>query len=504
MSDGERFEVRMKAQGPVLAAYHRSRARVSIIRGPLGSGKTIQTCQKIFALMCEQSPNAEGVRPSRWYAVRNTFPDLMTTTIKDWLGLFGELGRFTQGSKEPPNWTAEFDLDDGTKVRTELVFLALDRDDHVKKLRGAQTTGFWLNEAKELPKSIIDMADLRHGRYPSRATGGVQPSWHGMLGDTNSPDDLHWLYRLAEEDRPDGWEFFSQPGGVIRVPGKKTPLGGQLWAENPKAENIKNLPAEYYLKGMAGKSDDWIAVNLANEYGVVIEGKPVYPEYHDEVHCPEEGVPFRPDLPIALGWDFGLTPCLIVAQLTPRGQLRIIDELVSEDMGVYQFARDAAKPFLAKYLKHQAVGLSMCDPAGGIRHETDASYSIAVLNDESNDEDIQRMPLDLGFVTEGSPSNAPASRQGAVKHYLTKMVDGQPGLLVDRRCKVVRRGFMGGYRYRKLATVSDRYAESPEKNAFSHPHDALQYVSQGALAGMISDGTKEPDDAPPEPVGWMA
>lgn len=497
-------EIRMKAQGPVLAAYHRSRARVSLIRGPLGSGKTIQTCQKLLTLMCEQEPNAEGVRPTRFYAVRNTFPDLMTTTIKDWCGLFGELGDFTQGNKEPPTWRAEFRLEDDTTVRTELIFLALDRDEHVKKLRGAQATGFWLNEAKELPKSIVDMADLRHGRYPSKATGGVQPTWHGMIGDTNAPDDLHWYYELAEEVRPEGWEFFTQPGGVRRVPNKKTPLGGQLWAVNEEAENIHNLPDGYYQNGLQGKSDDWIAVNLANEYGVVIEGKPVYPEYHDDVHCPESGVLFRPDLPIALGWDFGLTPSLIVCQLTPRGQLRIIDELVAEDMGVYQFARDCAKPFLAKYLGQSAVGLSMGDPAGGIRHETDASYSIAILNDETTDEDVQRVPLSLGFITEKSPSNAPANRQGAVKHYLTKMVDGEPGLLIDKGCKMLRRGFMGGYKFRKLASTSERYSESPEKNAFSHPHDGLQYVAQGALAGMITDGKPKDDDAPPPPSGWMA
>ena len=196
------IEFRHKAQGDVLAQYQQSWSRVTFIKGPLGSGKTIQSCLKIFTAMCTQKSNSEGIRPSRWYAIRNTYPDLTTTTIKDWLALFGELGRYTGGGMEPPTQRLDFDLDDGSRVKADIVFLALDRVDAVKKLRGSQVTGFWLNEVKELSKPVIDMADLRHGRYPSTANGGVAPSWHGMIGDTNAPDSDHWYYRLAEESRP--------------------------------------------------------------------------------------------------------------------------------------------------------------------------------------------------------------------------------------------------------------------------------------------------------------
>ncbi len=243
------YEIRMKAQGEVLAQYHRSMSRVSFIMGPLGSGKTIETCQKVFNFICAQDPNPENIRPTRWLAVRNTYSDLFSTTIKDWVGMFGELGTFKQGGKEPPNWKANFELeDDGTEVLTEMIFFALDRPEHVKKLRGMQCTGIWFNEVKELAKAIIDMGDLRHGRYPSMANGGVKPSWHGMVGDTNAPDDVHWYYKLAEEVKPEGWSFFKQPGGVVRS-NKKNALGHPIFEPNPKAENIKNLPDGYYIKG---------------------------------------------------------------------------------------------------------------------------------------------------------------------------------------------------------------------------------------------------------------
>ena len=119
----------------------RDRSRVSCIIGALGSGKTVQTCQKIFKLMCEQEPDSENVRRSRWYAVRNTYSDLLTTTVKDWRELFDDLGVYTEGSKKPPQQLLDFRLEDGTEVLAEMIFIALDRPDSVKKVRGSQLTG---------------------------------------------------------------------------------------------------------------------------------------------------------------------------------------------------------------------------------------------------------------------------------------------------------------------------------------------------------------------------
>ncbi len=184
------FEFRMGASGPVLREYMASRDPVTFIRGPLGSGKTYGSCQRLFTQICEQKPTPDGTRKSRWIAVRNTYPDLQGTTIKDWMELFGdpELGKFT--NDYPPTHRLAFEMEDGTKVKAEVLFMALDRPDSVRKLRGIQATGFWLNEVKELDWAIVQMCDLRHGRYPSKAE--VQGYWHGMIGDTNSTDDMPW------------------------------------------------------------------------------------------------------------------------------------------------------------------------------------------------------------------------------------------------------------------------------------------------------------------------
>jgi hypothetical protein len=60
----------------------------------------------------------------------------------------------------------------------------------------------------------------------------------------NAPDEDHWYFKLAEEDRPEGWKFHRQPGGVFK--------DGEDWKVNPDAENLFNLPTAYYHQGYAG------------------------------------------------------------------------------------------------------------------------------------------------------------------------------------------------------------------------------------------------------------
>lgn len=437
--------------------------------------------------MCEQRPNRDGLRKTRGYAIRNTYSDLNTTTIKDWLDIFGELGVFTAGGMHPPTHRLRFRLRDKTYVESEIIFLALDRPQAIKKLRGAQATFFWLNEIKELPKEVVDMADLRHGRYPSMMDGG--PSWHGMLGDYNSPDEDHWLYTLAEETKPDNWEFFVQPGGLMKEmvidessPGQDKMVWTGQWIPNPEAENLSNLPEGYYIIGMQGKDDQWINVNLANEYGAVVEGKPIYQkQWNDSLHVNANIAP-NPALPLLIGLDFGLTPSAVLGQETMMGAVHIFDEVVSDGMGIKQFIKHALRPLLHKdYLgyKLHLVG----DPAGNKRSDTDEETVFKVL-------------FDLGFDVEEANTNDPDIRWEAVREPLQRLIDGRPGFQLHPRCKLLRKGFNGGYCFKRLQIAGEtRYSDRAAKNNFSHPHDALQYLCMFINGSTIPAVKFERDDA---------
>ncbi|MCP4082363.1 MAG: TerL [Planctomycetaceae bacterium] len=468
-----KHEIILAAQGETLAKYHMDENRNVFIIGPLGSSKTFQTCQKIFKKMFSQEPNKEGVRPTRFIAVRNTNPDLETTTIRDWLALFGNLGRFVNGA--PPTHKINFDLDDGTIVDSEMIFMALDRPDAVKKLRGTQATGFWLNEVKELSKSIIDMCDLRHGRYPTIPDGGIKCGWHGMVGDTNAPDVDHWIFEMAEVERPPGWVFYKQPGGVLK--------DGEGFKVNPDAENLANLPDDYYSAGMQGKTKEWISVNLANEYGFVSDGKPVHGDYVDSLHCLREPPPVnKPRLGVApiiiVGCDWGLTPAAVFIQQAPSGQYQALSEVVTFDMGAFNFADIVNKHLAERYPNHLLDGWG--DPSGDSRSQADEKTVFKTMRAK-------------GLPIKPTYTNDPEIRRGAVAGPLSRLNQGHPGLVISPECVMLRKGLQGGFRYRRLMVVGEeRYQETVDKNRYSHVCEAFEYALVGAGEGRKQVKPKNP------------
>jgi hypothetical protein len=473
MTDKVSIQYNFEAQGEVLDAYIRSRARVMFIMGPLGSGKTTGSCWKIMDLMCEQAPNRNGIRKSRWIAVRNTYPDLMGTTAKDWLDMHGDLGDFKQGGMEPPTHYLNFGLPDGTKVEAEMIFMALDRVEHVKKLRGTQATGIYLSEVKELPRAIVDMLDLRHGRYPSLDDGG--PSWHGMIGDTNACDSDHWYYALSENNKDPDWQFFRQPGGVIRLEGLDENRRVR-WAINPNAENLKvldQLSPGYYAKGMVNKTDDWIATNLANEYGFVSSGKPVYPDYRDFAHCrPIEIIPSAG--PIMVGMDFGLTPAAVFGQKQPSGRWVKRSEIVTEDCTIETFAEMVLYELQNRYRSFECGGV-WGDPAGDQRSSGDGRTALQICRTAGLPAKACPFPGQVNEVT---------LRVEAVNSWFKKQVDGESGMIIHPDCQVLRKAYAGGYCYERVQVLGgEKFKDAPKKNRFSHVADADQYLMLGAGEG---------------------
>jgi hypothetical protein len=444
---------------PTLSRFHRSSAFVRGIRGPVGSGKSTGCCWELFRRGREQAPGPLGVRRTRFAVVRNTYRELADTTVKTWLDWFpeDEVGRFDWQDMTHPVTVEDAEI--------EVMFRALDRPDDVKKVLSLELTGAWINEAREVPKAVVDALGDRLGRFPAVKDGGC--TWRGMLLDTNSPDVDHWWYRLAEEDRPDGWDFFAQPPGVVDVEGK--------WITNPDAENLANLEARYYETRAAGKKRDHILIYYANRYGFVSDGKPVYPEFVDNVHVAKTELEPIPGRPLYIGLDFGLTPAAVFGQRTVTGQWRWIDELVTENMGTVKFAAELGLLLRGPYkdFKTEIYG----DPNGDSRAQTDETTPFQILRGRN----IEAFP---------APSNDPVIRREAVAGALNRMIDGQPGLLISPRCKVTRKGMAGGYAYKRVQVVGDeRFHDKPDKNKFSHPCDAAQYMMLGAGEGDRVIGT---------------
>ena len=469
--------------------FHQRDDLVRLIVGPIGSGKSVASIVDVFIKCSQQKKQKDGIRRSRWAIVRNSYRELADTTLRTWLDWFPE-GQFGHYIKSDNTYFLKYG-----DIEAEILFRALDTPDDVKKLLSLELTGAFFNEAKEIAKPIFNMMKGRIKRYPAVKDGGS--NWCGIIMDTNPPDDDHWIYKLFEEERPEQHVIFHQPPAVIR--------DGDAYSLNPVAENIghwepfddkkaakerydklvegglnakidkkrvfvPHLADRYYEDLVIGQSHEWIKVYGMGKYGIVQDGKSVYPEYNDDLHCAEFDA--DPNLPLHLGWDGGLTPSCIIGQLSPRGQLRILHEITSEDMDVQQFARDIVKPLLAQHYRGYSYQYSTLDPASKKRSEGDGVTALGVLNDDYEGEEIR-----LPFMTFPASTNSLEPRFRAVRTYLIKLIDGKPGFLLHKRCKSLRKGFLGRYEFGRVqVTGEDRYKDVPKKNVYSHPHDALQYL----------------------------
>ena len=476
------------SSAPTIARFFKSDAFVRGLMGPVGSGKSYACCAEIFRRAVQQRPSPrDGVKYSRWAIVRNTHPMLRTTTLKTWLELLPE--HVWGPVKYSPPITHHITLpprDGAAGIDMEVLFLALDDPKDVRKLLSLELTGAWVNEARELPKAVVDGLTHRVGRYPTKADGG--PSWRGVIMDSNPMDDDHWYYRLAEKDRPTGrfaWDFFRQPGGVLEVPLEELPeempeaqgyihQSGRWWQTNPKAEHLRTLPTGYYDQLLGGKNLDWIQCYARGEYTFVQEGRPVWPEFNDQMMAAD--LEPEPNVPVHIGLDFGLTPAAVFAQKLPDGRWHVLHELVSFDMGLERFCSMLKSDIEARFPRMEM--LVWGDPAGSQRDQIFETTAFDHLKTH-------------GILARPTATNEFRTRREALAIPMGRLIDGKPGFMIDRRCLKLRKSLGGGYHFKRLAIGAgqERFRDVPDKNEHSHVGDAAGYCLLGSEHKMM---TKRP------------
>lgn len=428
------------------------------LMGPFGSAKSSGCCAELVRIASRQVTNPDtGKRHARFAIIRNSYVELRDTTLKTFMEWFPEpqFGRYVV-SDHVYYMTGIDGLD------IEVLFRALDRPEQVKNLLSLELTAAWVNEAKEVPYPIIEALTGRVGRYPSRNNGGcVSPC---VIMDTNPPDDESWWYKLFEVRKPKDAVIYKQPSGL-----------------SEHAENLPNLPEDYYRRMADIMDKDKVEVYVNGRYGFIRSGKPVYPDYVDEIHCAEFEVNENVDR-IYYGWDFGLKPSCEVSQVVD-GQWRTFHEFALDEMDsidIHSFADRVINEMHASYpwIKGRRIKAThIGDPAGiartAVAQAGEAATSFAVLRGKG----IDIQPGDQAIKL----------RLDSVTYALKQINRGKPLLLIHPRCQMLRKGYQGRYSYRKvqLAGAEERFHEEPDKNMYSHPHDANQYVAARLFGAMV-------------------
>lgn len=525
---------------PVAWEYKNDRNFASFIVGPVGSGKSVPSLQRIEDIAREQAPSPDGIRRIRCAIIRNTMPELRATTAITYgqiypADAYGDIiwrSPATHMMNLPPS-----PGDNGTEAEVNLI--ALDKPKDVKKLLSLELTAAFINEIREVPRAVVNRLTERLGRYLLNE----RPStWSGFWGDTNPPDVDHWLYKWHHTERPEGYQFYQQPPGVLEV--QEIPGGfliadenfpqyagikissaivmiwyrgrvqkveckiegiraaDRLWIINPWMENMAALsrvdagsnplgPRSYYGRALAGKTVDEIRSYLQGVYTFVSDGKRVVPQYNGSVHGVDH-LPVLPDVEILAGMDIGggtLQPSGVFFQKHPRGPYLMHQEVVCFDMGVKRFGELMLETLQRRFPKHVErglVGIFYGDPAGEKRDEIFETASFDYLNQT------------FGFKARAAPTQDIKMRYSAIAAPCERLVDGKPGLLVNKGgCPTLHRGLMGAWSFKRVqVTGEERYMDTPSKNDESHVCDACGYGLLGAGEFTFLGGKS---NAPPIP-----
>ena len=437
-----------------LDEFYYSEKFIALAVGPVGSTKTTAGIMKILYHAANMAPCKDGKRRSRAIWVRNTREQLRDTSIPDFMKWIpdGVMGSFLKTEYK-------FVISVGD-IECEVLFRGLDDANDVRRLLSLQASFFIFDEFREIHPDIFNAAQGRLGRYPDKMMNGVgcvddngKSNAH-LWGMTNPPDqDTFWEELLS--DPPDNVHVTIQPSGL-----------------SPEADWTRFLPDDYYDNLAQGKTEDWISVYIHAEFGKSLSGQPVFKSFDRTAHTSKEEItPMFSDDPLLIGIDAGLTPAAVIGQVAYDGRLVIYDSLISDGMGALRFVRERLKPLLANKFPGRRSQV-IIDPAAFQRVQTDERTVADIYKAE-------------GFSVKPARSNAIAARLAAVEKFMTRVVDGKYGLVVDGvSANSLVQALAGKYRY-KINTkgVKD---EKPEK---SHPWsdiaDAFQYLCLHADGGEV-------------------
>lgn len=444
--------------GPVAAQLLMDRTNsVRGIMGPFGSGKTNLLFYDALKSANEMPKCRDGNRRYRHITLRDTYQNLWGTTIKSWWRWFpSDVGQWTGGEGRRATHELRFDMPDGGLLIFEHVFQAIQDGDVENALRGIEFTSATMGEADLMNGDILTylLGRAIQQRYPAKSTLPAGTNYYTSVTlDLNPPDMDNWLYVLFEELRPAGHKLYRQPSG-------RSPLG----------ENRAAIGREIYEK-MATENAHrqwWVRRMVDGQWGFSREGEPVYTEYDDTVHCAEKPIAPIPGIPLRLGFDQGVRgPAMIVAQWTPKGQLLVLDELCPGRIGPSGFGRECKLMLEGGKYRGFRVERATGDPAGFFGGDT-----------ETGDHSMFQTVMEVMDITIWPAESQELDiRQDGVRQLLRYRIDGrEPAILLSPTAKTVRKGFNSHYRYRKRRGSETATDPVPEKNEYSNPHDALQYL----------------------------
>lgn len=437
---------------PSSIPFHESPATVKAICGPVGSGKTSATCWELFFL-CQES-----TVPVRALILRESYRQLHDSTRKTWEWWFGSASQYLKQDElirlTIPNVY-------GDVLTHEIHFRHARRVEDASQFLSTEYGFIWLEECVPaferdkgvigggLPKGVFDIAQMRQR----------QPGLHRLelVCTFNPPSKYHWTFDTFFKPSPE--ELARKGYALFRQPAK---------------ENEANLPVGYYDALEERLDPDLMRRFVLGEVVTMYPGERVFPAFYEQVHFRADLTPAK-DVPLVIGFDFGLTPVALICQVLPNGCLRVYREVQMMNAGIERLI-DVLKGVLRDEFPTNTRWRCWGDPAGAARAQTDERTCFEILSHHG----FATMPGAMQF----------AARREAVHQRCERFIDGSPGIVIDsQRCPILCEGLLGGYRYPRAST--GQLMGTPLKNQFSHVCDALQYLCTGEFNVVTGESKQD-------------
>lgn len=307
--------------------------------------------------------------------------------------------------------------------------------------------------------------------------------------DFNRPVLGSWLDDFITEPQPN-WDLFMQPPAAFKT---EDDAGNIVYEINPDAENLENLgsgvdcepdmtPKQRGMKHYRNQIEALLKTGrediVQNQYCLLAvaiqDGKPVYSSFDRSRHVMKKAPDVLPHGNIILALDqSGIHPAAVILQEI-KGQWCVLDELYMEGEGFETFLYGGLLPLLRRKYPNCPV-MCVLDPSNARD-----SWQAVTPEERLREVGIKSVPNKI--------SNTPKVRIQAVEHMLNLHTGG---LVVAPECEMLIRGFESEYRYRRLraiGSVGAVYTPQPEKNEYSHCHDALGYACLFILQGLNDEG----------------
>lgn len=450
--------------GPVALEFMKDTHPIRLIMGPIGSGKTSGCVLDIFNRIALQPPCLDGRIRVRALLLRNQITELDRSLLPTWTTWFPPeiwgpiVGRSLRVQK------FSFNLVVGGRrhpVDFEAWFTGIGDRGAEDAVKGMEVSIAYLDEADTFSHTAMSAVNSRTGRFPPNMLmdpADVPRKLSGMTGSFNAPQVENWISQIylrqgVYED--DTLKVFIQPAG-----------------DSPEAENLQNLPVNYYKDLKAAYMRDMgsevgtaqVRRMIRNEVGFALHGHRVFSQYNDKVHFAQTELGAIAGLPILIGVDQGTSPAAVFGQRNSEGRWFILEEITLFQSHVSELAL-AILEVCKRYPGYKFEGA--VDPQASRANDITPDTFMTILSRQTN------IPFKVAFQ-----SNRLEPRLSAVTEKLTRFHNGQPMLLVSQRCPDLHRAMLSGYQYafRSRSGGDQTLSEVPEKNRHSHIADSLQYL----------------------------